>query len=113
MTNSPTGMSNMSAARQVGSRRAAANAAALPIRPSSLPAVAAVMCHTDVDDYAAVCRTVARALRPGGIFAHVGVHPCYVGAFADRADPGQVLITPGYWRRERRFDTWTPHGVRA
>jgi len=30
-----------------------------------------------------------------------------------RADPARILITPGYWRKERRFDSWTPHGVRA
>jgi SAM-dependent methyltransferase len=91
----------------------AADATALPIRPSSLPAVAAVMCHTDVDDYAAACRAVSQVLQPGGIFAHIGVHPCYVGAFADRSDPSKVLITPGYWDRDRRFEAWSPRGVRA
>jgi hypothetical protein len=24
-----------------------------------------------------------------------------------------VLITPGYWSRERSFEAWAPHGVRA
>jgi hypothetical protein len=38
---------------------------------------------------------------------------CFTGAFADRSDPGKVLVNPGYWRRERRFDTWNPDGVRA
>jgi hypothetical protein len=91
----------------------AADANRPPLRPGSLAAVSAITCHTDIDDYAAAVRALSPALRPGGVFAHVGVHPCYTGAFADRSDPGKVLITPGYWRRERRFDAWTPRGVRA
>jgi SAM-dependent methyltransferase len=90
-----------------------ADAARPPLRRGTLAAISAVMCHTDIDDYAATCRALSPALRPGGIFAHVGVHPCYVGAFADRSEPGRVLITPGYWQRERRFDAWAPQGVRA
>jgi SAM-dependent methyltransferase len=90
-----------------------ADAARPPLRRGTLAAISAVMCHTDIDDYAATCRALSPALRPGGIFAHVGVHPCYVGAFADRSQPGRVLITPGYWQRERRFDAWAPQGVRA
>jgi SAM-dependent methyltransferase len=91
----------------------AADATRPPLRPGTLAAVSAIMCHTDIDDYAAALRALSPALRPGGVFAHVGVHPCYTGAFADRSDPAQVLISRGYWRRERRFDAWTPHGVRA
>lgn len=91
----------------------AGDATALPLRAAALNAVAAVMCHTDIDDYPAACQSVVRALKPGGTFAHVGVHPCFTGAFSDRSDPSNVLITPGYWRRERRFEAWSPHGVRA
>jgi SAM-dependent methyltransferase len=83
------------------------------VRPASVAAFAALLCHTDIDDYPAACRAAALALRPGGRFAHVGVHPCFIGAFADRSDPRRILIGPGYWRRERRFDAWCPHGVRA
>jgi SAM-dependent methyltransferase len=90
-----------------------ADAATPPLRPGTLAAISAIMCHTDIDDYAAACRALRPALKPGGIFAHVGVHPCFAGAFADRSEPDRVLISPGYWRRERRFDAWTPHGVRA
>jgi len=92
---------------------AVADAGQPPLRPGTLAAIAAIMCHTDIDDYAAACRALSPALETGGIFAHVGIHPCYAGAFADRSQPDRVLISPGYWRRERRFDTWTPHGVRA
>jgi SAM-dependent methyltransferase len=91
----------------------AADAGVPPLRPSALAGVSAVMCHTDIDDYAAVCQALSPALQPGGIFVHVGVHPCYIGAFADRSDPSRIVITPGYWRRERRFEAWTSGGVRA
>ena len=71
----------------------AADANRPPLRPGTLAAVSAIMCHTDIDDYAAALRSLSPALRPGGVFAHVGVHPCYTGAFADRSDPAQVLIS--------------------
>ena len=91
---------------------AAAEASALPVRTEALSAVTAVLCHTDIDDYALTCQAVSRVLRTGGVFAHVGVHPCFVGAFADRTSSPEITITPGYWERERRFEEqW--HGVRA
>lgn len=91
---------------------AAAEASALPVRPGSLAAVTAVLCHTDIDDYALTCQAVSRGLRKGGVFAHVGVHPCFVGAFADRTSSSEITITPGYWERDRRFEgPW--RGVRA
>jgi SAM-dependent methyltransferase len=92
---------------------ALADATRPPLRPGSVAAVASVMCHTDLDDYPGLCRAAAVLLAPGGRFAHVGVHPCFVGAFADRADPDRAVITPGYWRRERSFASWNSHGVRA
>ncbi len=91
---------------------AVAEASALPVRPRTLAAVTAVLCHTDIDDYAHTCQAASAALRTGGVFAHVGVHPCFVGAFADRTSPSEISITPGYWERERRFEgPW--RGVRA
>jgi SAM-dependent methyltransferase len=91
---------------------AVADAARPPLRPGTLAAISSILCHTDIDDYAAACRALGPALRPGGVFAHVGVHPCYIGAFADRSDPAGVRISPGYWTRERRFDSWSSRGVR-
>ncbi len=91
---------------------AVADASALPVRTGTLAAVTAVLCHTDIDDYALTCQALSRALRRDGIFVHVGVHPCYVGAFANRTSSSEVTITPGYWDRDRRFDgPW--RGVRA
>ena len=91
---------------------AAADACVLPMRAGTLAAVAAVLCHTDIDDYALACQELSRALRRGGVFAHVGVHPCFVGAFADRTTSSEITITSGYWERCRRFEgPW--RGVRA
>lgn len=88
------------------------DATALPIAGGRLEAAVCVLAHTDVPDYAAVVREAARILRPGGVFVHVGVHPSFVGAFADRSDPAAIRIDASYHRRERRFDSFTPHGVR-
>jgi len=91
---------------------AVADACVLPMRAGTLAAVAAVLCHTDIDDYALACQELSRALRRGGVFAHVGVHPCFVGAFADRTTSSEITITSGYWERCRRFEgPW--RGVRA
>jgi hypothetical protein len=42
------------------------------------------------------------------VFVHIGVHPCFCGAFADRADANAVVIRPGYldsyWSRQSHTD---------
>jgi SAM-dependent methyltransferase len=90
-----------------------ANAVSPPLRAGAVAAISAVLCHTDIDDYAAAVRALTPALAPGGVFAHVGIHPCYIGPFANRADPAAIVISPGYWHRERSFDAWSSAGVRA
>ncbi|MFI6326416.1 class I SAM-dependent methyltransferase [Nonomuraea sp. NPDC050556] len=89
-----------------------ADAERLPVPDGQLPAVACVMVHTDMPGYAAVVKEVARVLRPGGVFAHVGVHPCFCGWFADRADPEAAVIRPGYLDRLWTKASWTTEGVR-
>ncbi|WP_369247012.1 class I SAM-dependent methyltransferase [Streptomyces sp. R41] len=89
------------------------DATALPFGDGAVPTVACVLAHTDVPDYAAVLREVARVLRPGGRFVHLGVHPCFIGAFADWSDRPRVLLDERYADRSRSFDAWNPAGVRA
>ncbi|WP_300612338.1 class I SAM-dependent methyltransferase [Trebonia sp.] len=89
-----------------------AEAARLPVRDGSLPAVITVLAHTDMPGYPAVVAEAARVLRPGGIFVHIGVHPCFCGGFADRADPAAVVIRPGYLDSHWTKESWTSQGVR-
>jgi ubiquinone/menaquinone biosynthesis C-methylase UbiE len=89
------------------------SAGQLPLATGSVAAVACVLAHTDMPGYAVALREAARVLEPGGRFVHVGVHPCFVGAFADRGDPARIVIDQGYADRSHSFHAWTPHGVRA
>ncbi|GAA1857692.1 class I SAM-dependent methyltransferase [Asanoa iriomotensis] len=92
---------------------AAGDATRLPVRDASVAAVACVLAHTDVPDYAAVLREAARVLAPGGRLVHVGVHPCFVGAFADRSVADLITINTRYADTAHTFDAWAPQGVRA
>lgn len=89
------------------------DATALPFGDGVVSAAVCVLAHTDVPDYAKVVREASRVLASQGVFVHIGVHPSFVGAFADRSDPADVRVDAGYHRRDRRFDSFTPHGVRA
>jgi SAM-dependent methyltransferase len=100
--------------RHAGGRLPAArgDAERLPVMAGSVPAVIAVMVHTDMPGHPAVLREVTRVLRPGGVFVHVGVHPCFCGGFADRGDPAAVVIRPGYLDSHWTTASWTDQGVR-
>jgi SAM-dependent methyltransferase len=91
---------------------ARADAGRLPVRDGCLPAVIAVMVHTDMPAYPAVLEEVIRVLQPGGVFVHIGVHPCFCGGFADHADRNAVVIRPGYLDSHWTRASWTNQGLR-
>jgi SAM-dependent methyltransferase len=91
---------------------ARADAERLPVGDASVDAAIAMMVHTDMAGYPAVLREAARVVRPGGVFVHVGVHPCFCGGFADRTDPDAVVIRPGYGDRHWTKASWTDRGIR-
>lgn len=80
-----------------------ADAAHLPIRDDSVDAVVSLTIHTDVDDWAAVVSESARILKPGGCFAYVGLHPCFIGPFSELLDDGRRLLHAGYRDQRRVF----------
>ena len=89
-----------------------ADAERLPVRDGAVRAVIAVMVHTDMTDYPKVLHEVSRALEAGGVFIHVGVHPCFCGGFADHTDRDAVLIRPGYLDSHWTKHSWTDQGIR-
>lgn len=91
---------------------ARADVAQLCVRDSSVPAVIAIMVHTDMPAYPEVLREVQRVLVPGGIFVHIDVHPCFCGGFAERSDPDAVVIRPGYIDSHWTKESWTSNGIR-
>lgn len=84
----------------------------LPFADGSVPGVVAVWVHTDMPAYPSVVREVARVLRPGGAFVHVGTHPCFCGGFADRSDLEAVVIRPGYLDGHWTKASYTDRGIR-
>lgn len=100
-----------------GVRVVRADAASLPFEDSSFDAAISVFTHTDVDDFSAGVREVARVLRPGAPFVYVGVHPCFVGPHSvydvDRRAPE---LHPGWYRTTGRYHEapgiWRSSGLR-
>lgn len=103
-------------ARERGIDVVEADAAALPFEDESFDAVVSMWTHTDVDDFAAVVREVARVLRQDGPFVYLGAHPCFVGPHSRFVSAeGVPALHPGYRRTERYTDApgISPTGLRA
>ncbi|MFD2352513.1 class I SAM-dependent methyltransferase [Nonomuraea ferruginea] len=91
-----------------------ADAARLPFADGRLPAVIAVMVHTDMPRYPpGAARGGQGAASRRAVRARGGVHPCFCGGFADRSDPGALVIRPGYRDSHWTKESWTDKGVRA
>jgi len=88
----------------------------LPLADGSVPVVLMTFTHTDIDDFPAAVAEAARVLRPGGRLIYLGLHPAYVGAFADRSaevDDGRLCLTPGYGDERLQRDTSGRFPVRS
>jgi SAM-dependent methyltransferase len=103
-------------ARERGVEAIEADAAALPFGDATFDAVVSMWTHTDVGDFPAIVREVARVLTPEGPFVYVGGHPCFVGPhsrfpFAE----GVPTLHPGYRHTGRYTEApgISPEGLRA
>jgi SAM-dependent methyltransferase len=74
------------------------DATRLPIGDAALGAVVAMMVHTDMPDYPAVLREVARVLRPGGRWVFSVTHPVR-WAFPDDPGPDGLVAGHSYFDR--------------
>jgi SAM-dependent methyltransferase len=94
------------------------SAEALPFEDAAFDAAVSVWTHTDLEDFSAAAREVARVLRPGAPFVYVGGHPCFVGPHSlFLGAEGTPELHPGY-RPTRRYDdsapgVGNPEGLRA
>jgi SAM-dependent methyltransferase len=103
-------------ARERGVDVVRGSAEALPFDDESFDAVVSMWTHTDVDDFAAMVREVARVLRRRGPFVYVGAHPCFVGPHARYISGGGVReLHSGYFRAGRYAEApgISPNGLRA
>jgi SAM-dependent methyltransferase len=117
---SPVGVDSSSAqldlARHRGCEVVAGRAEALPFDDQSFDAAVSMWTHTDVDDFPAVLREIARVLRPRGVLVYLGVHPCFVGPHSEFVQGlGVPRLHAGYRRVERYTDApgISPGGLRA
>jgi SAM-dependent methyltransferase len=103
-------------ARARGCEVTQAPAERLSVGDASFDAVVSMWTHTDVDDFPAALREIARVLRPGGTLVYLGVHPCFVGPHSEfLRGEGVPRLHPGY-RLAGRYETGpgiSPEGLRA
>jgi SAM-dependent methyltransferase len=103
-------------ARTRGCEVVRADAAALPFADGSFDAAVSMWTHTDVDDFPAVLRELARVLRDGAPLVHLGAHPCFVGPHSRFVEGrGIPELHDGYGavRRYSEAPGISPTGLRA
>jgi ubiquinone/menaquinone biosynthesis C-methylase UbiE len=82
-----------------------ADARSLPFEDESFDSVTAALVYTDFDRYDLALVEVARVLRPGGRFVHVGTHPCFVSPVARAGEDGTVQVYQGYHDQRLVFES--------
>jgi SAM-dependent methyltransferase len=88
-------------ARERGIQVVHADAVAMPFDDASFDAAVATWLHTDVGDFAAVLREIARLLRAQAPFVYIGAHPCFVGPHSRfEAAENVPVLHPGYGRTD-------------
>ena len=103
-------------ARGRGIETVQADVESLPFGDATFDAAVATWLHTDVDDFPAVLRELARVVRPGSPFVYVGGHPCFVGPHSRFVGAeGIPVLHSGYRRTEYYTDApgISPTGLRA
>ena len=89
----------------------------LPFRDGEFDAAVSIWTHTDVEDFAAVCREAARVLKPGAPFVYAGLHPCFVGPHSLFVEGrGVPELHPAWYRRTGRYEDApgvSPNGLRV
>ena len=92
-----------------------ADAHELPFADGELDGVVSILTHTDFDDVFAVFGEVQRVLRPGGVFAYVGVHPCFGSPYIERRAHEPSLLHLGYRDEGWQFISRDPDnpGIRS
>jgi ubiquinone/menaquinone biosynthesis C-methylase UbiE len=92
-------------AREKGVDAIQADATSLPFDTASFDAAISIFTHTDIDDFDAVVREIARVVRPGGPVVYVGVHPCFIGPHSRYELTQEVpVFYSGWYRKTGRYD---------
>ncbi len=103
-------------ARERGMDVVQADASDLPFAEASFDAGVSAFTHTDMDDFPAALRELARVLRDGAPLVYLGVHPCFVGPHSRfLAGEGVPELFRGYRATDRYTDApgISPAGLRA
>lgn len=104
-------------ARERGCDVVLGRAESLPFADASFDAAVSLWTHTDIDEWPTAVRETRRVVRPGGAFAYVGVHPCFVGPHSLFVEGrGVPQLHADHYRRSGRYESApgiSPTGLRA